>query len=148
MGTPIVNSHIAGMSMNNTCGFTLVELMIVVVIVAILGSIAYPVYQDQMRKTRRADAKSALMDAAAKMERHYTQFGRYSATLANVGIAATSPENFYSIAATVTNPNSQTFTMTATRAGQQAGDKCGNYTINQAQNRSVTGGSLTSQQCW
>ena len=129
-------------------GFTLVELMITVAVLGIIVAIGYPAYTDQMRKTRRADAKSALMDAAAKMERHYTQFGRYSATLANVGIAATSPENFYSIAATVTNPNSQTFTLTATRAGQQAGDKCGNYTINQAQNRSVTGGSLTSQQCW
>lgn len=134
--------------MNIIRGFSLIELMIAVVVVAIIASIAYPTYRENIRKARRADAKSALMDAAARMERHYIQFGRYSATLANVGIAATSPENFYSIATTVTNPNSQTFTLTATRAGQQAGDKCGNYTINQAQNRSVTGGSLTSQQCW
>ena len=129
-------------------GFSLIELMITVAVLGIIVAIGYPAYTDQMRKTRRADAKSAIMAAASKMERHYVQFGRYSATLANVGIAATSPENFYSIAATVTNPNSQTFTLTATRAGQQAGDKCGDYTINQVQNQSVTGGSLTSQQCW
>ncbi|MDH3608261.1 MAG: type IV pilin protein [Gammaproteobacteria bacterium] len=134
--------------MNIIRGFSLIELMITVAVLGIIVAIGYPAYTDQMRKTRRADAKSAIMDAASKMERFYTQFGRYSATIANVGISATSPENFYSIAATVTNPNSQTFTLTATRAGQQAGDKCGNYTINQAQNRSVTGGSLTSQQCW
>ena len=129
-------------------GFTLIELMVVVVIVAIIASIAYPSYQDQIRKTRRSDAKAALMDAAAKMERHYTQFGRFSGTIANSGIPATSPENFYNIAATVTGATSQTFTLTATRAGSQVGDDCGNYTIDQAQNKGVASGTLGAQQCW
>ena len=136
------------MSMKKIRGFSLIELMIAVVVVAIIASIAYPSYRENIRKTRRADAKSAIMDAAAKMERHYTQFGRYSATLANVGIAATSLESFYSITATVTNPNSQTFTLTATRANQQVGDNCGNYSIDQAQTKTVAGGSLGAAQCW
>ncbi|MEJ2114540.1 MAG: type IV pilin protein [Gammaproteobacteria bacterium] len=134
--------------MKNIHGFSLIELMVVVVIFGIIASIAYPAYQDQIRKTRRADAKAALMDAAARMERHYTQFGRYSATLANSGISTTSPENFYNITATVTNPNSQTFTLTAARANQQVGDKCGNYSINQAQAKTVADGSLSAAQCW
>lgn len=129
-------------------GFTLVELMITVAVLGIIVAIGYPAYTDQMRKTRRADAKSALMDAASKMERFYTQFGRYSATIANVGISATSPENFYGIAATVTGAGSQTFTLTATRAGQQTADVCGNFTINQAQNRNVVSASLSAAQCW
>ena len=83
--------------MKNSYGFSLIELMVVVVIVGVLASIAYPSYRDQVRKTRRADAKSALLDAAAKMERYYTQFGRYSGTLANSGIIATSPEAYYQI---------------------------------------------------
>ena len=134
--------------MRRNRGITLIELMIVVVIVAIIASIAYPSYQEQVRKTRRSDAKAALMDAAAKMERHYTQFGRYSATLANSNIAAISPENFYNITATITGAASQTFTLTATRANQQTGDNCGNYTIDEAQTRGVVGGGLGAQQCW
>ncbi len=129
-------------------GFTLIELMITVAVLGIIVAIGYPAYTDQMRKTRRADAKAAIMDAASKMERFYTQFGRYSGTIANVGISATSPENFYGIAATVTGAGSQTFTLTATRAGQQTGDVCGNFTINQAQNRNVVSASLSAAQCW
>ena len=83
-------------------GFSLIELMVVVAIVAIIASIAYPAYQDQIRKTRRADGKSALMDAAARMERFYTQFGRYSGTIANSEYSATSPEGYYNITATIT----------------------------------------------
>lgn len=128
-------------------GFSLIELMVVVVIVAIIASIAYPAYQDQIQKTRRSDGKAALMDAAARMERHYTQFGRYSGTIANSGILATSPENFYSITATVTNPNSQTFTLTATRANQQVGDKCGNLTIDQTSLKGNSAG-LPANICW
>jgi len=121
-------------------GFTLVELMIVVVIVAILASIAYPAYQDSIRKTRRADAKSALMDAAGRMERFYTQFGRYSGTIALMNISATSPEGFYNITATITGANSQTFTVTGTAQGDQANDQCANLGINQAQLKTHSAG--------
>ncbi len=58
-------------------GFTLIELMIVVVIVAILASIALPSYQEQVRKSRRADAKAALMELSGFMERFYAANGRY-----------------------------------------------------------------------
>jgi type IV pilus assembly protein PilE len=133
--------------MKKSRGFNLIELMITVVVIAVIASIAYPSYQEQIRKTRRADAKAALMDAAAKMERNYTQFGRYSATIANVGIAATSPGNFYRIS--VANPNSQTFTLTATRDAttDQATDRCGDFAIDQAQRKSVANNALTSAQC-
>ena len=126
-------------------GFSLIELMVVVVIVAIIASIAYPSYQEQMQKTRRSDAKAALMDAAARMERHYTQFGQYGG---GAVISATSPEQFYTIAVTGTIAGSQVFTITATRAGQQANDKCGNFSIDQAQTKTVASGSLGAAQCW
>jgi type IV pilus assembly protein PilE len=50
-------------------GFTLIEVMIVVAIVGILAAVAYPSYQDHVRKSRRAEAQSALMGLAAAMER-------------------------------------------------------------------------------
>ena len=63
--------------MLNTKGFTLVELMIAVAIVGILASIAYPSYQDSVRKSRRADAKGALLGFANAMERHFTENNSY-----------------------------------------------------------------------
>ncbi|KUJ79644.1 general secretion pathway protein GspH [Microbulbifer flavimaris] len=60
-------------------GFTLIELMIVVAIVAILAAVAWPSYQNQVRSTNRADAQGALLGLAQAMERHFTQNGTYEA---------------------------------------------------------------------
>jgi type IV pilus assembly protein PilE len=127
-------------------GFTLIELMVTVAVLAIIAAIAYPSYQEQMRKTYRSEAKAALMDAAAKAERHYTQFGNYGGT---IPIPATTENGYYSINLVAgTSASPQTFTITATRAGAQAADKCGNFTIDQAQTKLVTGASLSPEQCW
>ena len=61
-------------------GFTLIELMIAVAVVGILAAIAYPSYQEHVRKARRADAQTALLELAQFMERHYTANGRYLTT--------------------------------------------------------------------
>jgi type IV pilus assembly protein PilE len=59
-------------------GFSLIELMIVLLIASILAAFAYPSYRAQIEKTRRADAQSVLMQAAQFMERVYTESGRYN----------------------------------------------------------------------
>lgn len=58
-------------------GFTLIELMIVVVIVAILGSIALPLYTEYVERAQRNDAKAVLLEAAQYMERKFTETGTY-----------------------------------------------------------------------
>ena len=59
-------------------GFTLIELMIVVAVVALLAVVALPAYQDSVRKARRTEAKAALSEAAQMMERYLTEKGTYA----------------------------------------------------------------------
>lgn len=59
-------------------GFTLIELLIAIAIVAILAGIAIPAYQDSIVKSRRADAKSALLELSVFMEKQYTALGCYN----------------------------------------------------------------------
>jgi type IV pilus assembly protein PilE len=66
------------MNIRNDKGFSLVELMIVIAIVALLASIAIPAYQSQLDSGRRADGKAALMAFAQAMERSFTEEGTYA----------------------------------------------------------------------
>jgi type IV pilus assembly protein PilE len=99
-------------------GFSLVELLIVIVIVGILAAIALPGYQNSVRKTRRSDAKAALLETAQRLERCLTQYGTYDD--GNCAVAGgTSPEGYYTIAVQRT---ATTYTVSATPAGAQAKD--------------------------
>lgn len=71
--------------LKKTLGFTLIELMIVVAVIAILAAIAYPSYRDNIRKSRRVDAKSALTDIAQLQEAFYARNGRYTDDMTDLG---------------------------------------------------------------
>ena len=130
-------------------GFTLIELMIVLAVAAILAAVAYPSYQSQVAKGRRADAKQALVDLAQRLERHYTERGTYAgATLGNGGVYPTqSSGGYYTLA--ITSQTAEGFTATATPRGTQTGDACGALGYNHQGERSVgAGASLPLDQCW
>ena len=106
-------------------GITLLELMIVVVVVGILAAVAYPSYQDQVRKTRRADGKSALLNTAQALERCYTRFAAYNNAGCGVAFPIVSPDGHYSVTA-VGGVTAAAFTLAAAPQGAQVEDvDCG-----------------------
>jgi type IV pilus assembly protein PilE len=65
-------------------GFTLIEVMIAVLVIALLSAVAFPAYHDQVRKSKRAEGKAALLKAAQLQERFYTANGTYTTDLATL----------------------------------------------------------------
>lgn len=128
-------------------GFTLIELMIVVVVIAILAAIAYPSYREYVIRSRRVEAQSLLNDAAARQERFRSQNGGYATNAASLGLPSLSSTNgFYVLsleAATAT-----TYKLRATRQGAQTQDtRCGEFTLDQTGARGMVGaGDVAS--CW
>lgn len=132
-------------------GFTLIELMVVVVIVAILAAIVYPSYQDSVRKSRRAEAKALLNDAAARQEQYFTQNKQYASTLTALGITnPDSPGGWYRLSApavTTVGGQNVAYTLRADpRNAQTADTRCGSFTLTSTGVRGATGTAPTT--CW
>lgn len=133
-------------------GFSLIEIMIVMVIVGILGAVAYPNYIDSVRKGRRAEATSALLKLAVAQERmrantltYVTDMKVLDNTFANSG-ANTLPSGLYSVI--IDSATNSAFKITASEvAGKdQAADTCGDFVI--TQNGPDFSGGNANRACW
>jgi type IV pilus assembly protein PilE len=163
------------MQKNRHNGFTLIELMITVAIVGVLAGIAYPSYQDSLVKSRRADAKAALLELSVFMERLYTTTGCYNAGVDKTcgtaddstapALAVLLPYYKYDSAGSWTGAiatpkqgtanynlslsviTASTFTLQAAPVATITDSKCGSLTLNHtgAKTESGTG---TVAECW
>ena len=141
-------------------GFTLIELMVTVAIVGILAAVAYPAYDNQVRRTQRSQAKAVLLETAQFLERNFTEANRYHRDSTATVVAppfATSPKPgdgtaTYGImldAAPAATASDITFSLSAipVTGGRMAGDPCGTFTLNQLGQKGVTG-TLSVADCW
>ncbi|MCH7394492.1 type IV pilin protein [Acinetobacter dispersus] len=129
-------------------GFTIIELMIVVVIIGILAAIAYPSYREYIRKTKRVDAQADMIELAGRLQ-HYriANFSFFKAdgitpiALIDLGHSGKFPQSgsdtLYNLA--LSNVTAGTWTLTATPAGAQTGD--GHIVLNFRGERCWTKGS-------
>lgn len=109
--------------MKKPAGFTLVELMIVVVIIGILTAVGYPSYQAHLMKGKRASAQAHLMDIAQRQQQYLLDARNYATDLGTLNMTTpTDVSTYYTITFAVTAGTPPTFTITATPKGTQATD--------------------------
>lgn len=129
-------------------GFTLIELMVVVAIVAILASIATASYRNSVIKTRRANATACLVEAAQIFEREYTRELSYDGIDALPEMQCRNElDEFYEIGVQVSTAT--TYTLFAQPDGtRQKDEKCGRLTLNQAGEKTYVGTAGSVDDCW
>ncbi|MGM0694659.1 MAG: type IV pilin protein [Pseudomonadota bacterium] len=123
-------------------GFTLLELLIAVAIIGILAAIAIPSYQGYVEKSRRAEAKSFLMNIAGALERCYTNDYSYSdcGPADDAESDANTKSDYYSF---TVSADGSAFTVTASPVGSQAADACGDLSVDETGDTSAD-----TSGCW
>ena len=142
-------------SINQQSGFTLIEVMLVTVIIAILAAIMVPNYQSNMRKSRRVDALTTLTDLAMRQEQYMGNNKTYTETISDLGASSTSPGGHYTITAAARDDedNTTSFVLTATAIstdGQFNDTQCRTWTLDDLgvkRSKNSTGGETTDI-CW
>jgi type IV pilus assembly protein PilE len=127
-------------------GFTLIELMIVLAIVAIAAKIAVAVYISYGLESRRSDGLNALL-TLSNAEEQYRSINTTYGTLAQINGISTSPQGYYTL--TVSGNTATAYTLTATAKSAQSGDtqngtSCATLTLS-ASNGTIT---QTPSACW
>ena len=136
-------------TMTKELGFTLIEVMITVVIVAILASVAVPSYMSSVRDSRRADAKQALLAAAQTMESFYAMNMTYvgsangtTPTVFTTKVPKDGSDRYYTLSFTAA-PTASSYTLQAVPQNSQVGDRCGTLSLTRAGVRSAA-----QTDCW
>jgi type IV pilus assembly protein PilE len=134
------------MTMNDSKGFTLIELMIVVAIIGILAAVSMGFYGNYVIEANRTDARGALSQTAASLEKCKALYSAYNSGSCNVSFPLTSDEGFYTVTAATA---ALSFTMTATPVGggpQAADADCTTLTLTHTGIRGGSGADVS--ECW
>lgn len=132
--------------MHRQTGFTLIEVMVVVVIIAILSAIAVPQYSDYVTRSKITEAVAGLSDMRVRMEQYFQDNRTYVGACAAGTVAPLPTALNFTFACPALSATA--YTVTATGAGSMAGFT---YSVNQANVRatsSVPSGWATSATCW
>jgi|KBSMisStaDraftv2_1062788.scaffolds.fasta_scaffold1260154_2 type IV pilus assembly protein PilE len=135
-------------------GFSLIELLVVVMIIAVLAAIAIPAWSRYGFRARRADAQEILMRIANQQERWYATNNRYG-SLSDLGYSGdpvNSDKGFYQVSlGTSIGTTGSTYTVTATPQTTQQNDVCGPLSITSAGVKSPSPTDTTKNtngNCW
>lgn len=136
-------------------GVTLIELMVALAIVGVLALVIVPAYTSNVQKSRRVDAKNALLDLAAREEKFYASNNSYIATAAQLNYSSasfpitisSSGTPSYTLDLPAPTLSVSGFTATASPIGPQASDACGIFTITDT-GAETSSGPQTSPPCW
>jgi type IV pilus assembly protein PilE len=143
-------------------GFTLVELIVTMVIAAILAAVAIPAYSNYVRKARRVEARSAILNIASLEERWFTTNNGYTDVPSNLGYAGTTAgasfnvgSSYYTVAVTKVDATSSTtlatYSITATATGDQVKDtQCQTFVVTSqgVQSSADAASAATTNTCW
>ncbi|MGQ4583793.1 type IV pilin protein [Lysobacter sp. F60174L2] len=147
--------YVRGRKRLGAAGFTLIELMIAVLVIAVLMGIAYPSYQNHVIKTRRAAATACMLEAAQFMERFYTTNLRYDTDAGGTAVALPAMQCASDIAIHYTiqlaaGTTATSYAIEGVPEGQQASKDthCGTLSINQAGTKSVSTSGTSVGECW
>lgn len=121
-------------------GFTLIEMLIVVAIIGILGTIAYPSYNESALKSRRAEAQADLTELSGFMERFFTENSDYRAAVLPFLVSPRTGTSYYTLS--ISSVALSAYTLRAVPVGAQTADSCGTLTLNQ------TGQQTPATNCW
>ena len=125
-------------------GFSLIELMVVVVVIAILAAVAYPNYRESTLKSRRGQAKADLVEIAQILERKHTVNNSYGGAVPE--LSDSSALRYYDFTPATLGAGAQAFTLTATPKGGQTADACGTLTLSHTGQKGQSSG--TAAECW